>query len=184
MRIYKKFLIMLLLTVPAFANNKADVLVSLDLNNINNIEIGFSENAVTSSYSSVNKLNELDLEVGDMYVADNSNKPLYAYWKVMSSNGLSISIYGSGKMLSIASPENDEEISWNIGLLNNSDTFAAMHDASIVRSYDQSQTLYIHSPHSGVGSSGSKQIGIVTDPLDNTAAGEYTADLVLDIKIE
>lgn len=179
----KILLYILLITAPVFASDSADILVSLDLNDINDIEIGFSENAVTSAYSAVNRLNELDLDISDMHVADNSERPLYAYWKVMSSSRLSISIYGNGKMLSITAPENEEEISWNIGLLNNSDTFAAMHNAS-VRSYDQSQTLYTHSPLSGVGSSGSKQIGIVTDPLDNTAAGEYAADLVLDIKIE
>lgn len=177
-------MLFLILQLSGDNTERADLRVVLDLKNENSIEIGFSENAVYTMQSSVDAIDTLRLDITPEQVADNSRSPLYAYWKVMSGSNLVISLYGNESLGNLTIPDSEEEIGWNIGLL---DDGQGARDASVpsdIRAYDQTQTLYTHSPSSGVQGVGSRQIGIVTDPLDNAAAGQYAAELVMDIKVE
>ena len=181
MRIIGLLLILSVISIPAFAADSVDeatVRIVLDLGNENNVEIGFSESEVASNDSVVDKIENLNLSIDENHVANNLSNPVYAYWKIMSASNLSISIYGNRSLQSLFGDSGT--IDWGIGLLDDISEESGMPD---IQSYNQVQTLYTHSPGSGIQSVGSKQIGIVTDNLDNAAAGEYTANLVLDVTI-
>ena len=170
-------------TITSGAGTDASINVKLDLQNAESFKLGFSDSEEHDTADVYGDPDGLKLSIDGTFATNKKSgeeKPLYIWWDITATQNYTVTLSVDGELKNGAGTADADKINWSVSGSGDEtpvaiDTLNSTNSTTVI-DFNGASTL--------TSKTGEQELTIKTASLDGKTKGEFSAQLILNIKAE